>query len=67
MDEKTQFDTLSRLQDELGRARFDYWLQHSLFTFDWWMLLLFFSITWILWWRLVLLFILEPFMIKVGV
>ncbi|WP_367756149.1 CBO0543 family protein [Ammoniphilus sp. 3BR4] len=30
--------------------RYEYWIQHDLFTFQWWMLLTLFITPWVIWW-----------------
>ncbi|WP_438448833.1 CBO0543 family protein [Gorillibacterium sp. sgz5001074] len=52
MDPNQWFDELSRKQTELGADRWGYWREHVLFTFDWWLLLLYFVVGWFVWWRL---------------
>jgi hypothetical protein len=51
-----QIDTFGQLleAEELFAAiRTEYWLNHDLFTWQWWLLLVLLTIPWLLWWRVV--------------
>lgn len=52
MDDKSQFDTIARMQHELSAARLGYWSQHSLFSFNWRVPMLFLALAWFIWRRL---------------
>lgn len=52
MEQEDWFDRLVRIQSELGRDRWEYWQEYVLFSFNWWLLILYFIIGWVLWWML---------------
>lgn len=52
MDQKQWFEELTIVQTDLGKDRFRYWREHVLFTFDWWLLILYFVVGWFVWWHL---------------
>ena len=47
------FKEILRLQQQLTDLELRYWLDHVLFTFNWWFLVFIFIIPWIIWYRLV--------------
>ncbi len=51
--EEVGIEELKRVHKELTNLRHDFWLQHDLFSVQWWLLLAVFVISWYVWWRLV--------------
>jgi predicted neutral ceramidase superfamily lipid hydrolase len=47
------FDEILELHKKITEMRIEYWLNHVLFTFQWWLLLLSLIVPWIIWWRIV--------------
>ncbi|MCU9613224.1 hypothetical protein OEV98_06620 [Caldibacillus lycopersici] len=40
------------LEDKLYKIELDDWIKNEVFTWEWWILLCFFVLPWVLWWRL---------------
>ncbi len=53
MQKYPSFDQIREVHKELGEMRLEYWIQHDLFSYQWWLLLILFIIPWIVWWRFV--------------
>lgn len=53
MNPYPSFEVLENTQKELVGIRYDYWLNHTLFSFQWWLLLVIFIVPWIIWWKFV--------------
>lgn len=47
------FEEIVNLQLELHQLRHQYWIQHDLFSFQWWILLFTFILPWILWYKVI--------------
>ena len=47
------FDQIRDVHRELADMRFEYWIHHDLFTFQWWLLLFLLIVPWIIWWKFV--------------
>lgn len=47
------FEEIRELHQKLAEMRYDYWLNHDLFSLQWWLLLTVFIVPWIIWWKLV--------------
>lgn len=52
-DSLTQYNEILALQTRLHELQYQHWLQHELFTPQWWALLAVLIIPWIIWWKLV--------------
>lgn len=53
LKEDVSMEELERVHKELTELRHQFWLQHDLFSLQWWLLLAVFAISWYVWWRLV--------------
>lgn len=51
--EEVGMEELERVHRDLSKLRHEYWLQHDLFSIQWWFLLAVFVVSWYVWWRLV--------------
>ncbi|WP_069202076.1 CBO0543 family protein [Cohnella panacarvi] len=51
--EEVGIEELKRVHKELTELRHEFWLQHDLFSAQWWLLLAVLVISWYVWWRLV--------------
>jgi hypothetical protein len=47
------FDKLEEVRKEYLNLYREYWLNHVLFSFDWWLLLIISVVPWIVWWNIV--------------
>ncbi|MGP4039268.1 hypothetical protein ACTWP4_05065 [Gracilibacillus sp. D59] len=47
------FEEILDLQYKLADYRKQYWIEHDLFTWQWWLLLLVFIIPWIIWYKVI--------------
>lgn len=47
------FKEIIKLQKQLTDLEHQYWMDHVLFTFNWWLLLGIFIAPWLIWWKLV--------------
>lgn len=48
-----QYDKILDAQRHLHELQYEHWLQHELFTYQWWALVAVLIIPWIIWWKLV--------------
>jgi len=46
-------DQIAELEKQLVQLKIEHWLKEDLFTPQWWLMLVFLLIPWILWWRYV--------------
>ncbi|SDC93444.1 hypothetical protein SAMN02799630_01773 [Paenibacillus sp. UNCCL117] len=46
-------EEIERVHKNLTDLRQEYWLHYDLFSYQWWLLLTVFVISWVVWWRLV--------------
>jgi hypothetical protein len=54
MDKQTpSWNDVVKLQEQLKDAANDYWMHHTLFTWQWWVLLILTFLPWIIWWKIV--------------
>jgi hypothetical protein len=44
---------LYEAQNKLSEVNYYYWVDHALFTFNWWFLLVLFIVPWFIWWNVV--------------
>ncbi|RXI96609.1 hypothetical protein DS745_23195 [Anaerobacillus alkaliphilus] len=47
------FEEIDNLHKQLVEMRIDYWINNSLFSFQWWLLLFVFIVPWFIWWKFV--------------
>jgi hypothetical protein len=46
-------EEIEQVHKNLSELRQEYWLQYDLFSYQWWLLLAVFIISWVVWWKLV--------------
>lgn len=46
-------ETITEIQRHLLDANYHYWLEHVLFSFNWWFLLVLTIVPWVIWWQVV--------------
>ncbi|MBM7600225.1 hypothetical protein JOC34_002616 [Virgibacillus halotolerans] len=46
-------ETITEIQRHLLEANYHYWIEHVLFSFNWWFLLVLSIVPWIIWWQVV--------------
>lgn len=47
------YEDIREVHQKLAEMRYDYWLNHNLFSLQWWLLLVVFIVPWIIWWKFV--------------
>lgn len=47
------YDQVREVHKELVDMRLEYWINHDLFSFQWWLLVILLIVPWIVWWRYV--------------
>jgi uncharacterized membrane protein YeaQ/YmgE (transglycosylase-associated protein family) len=47
------FAEIMDVQKTLHNLRFDYWLDHDLFSWQWWVLLIMFLVPWVIWYKVI--------------
>lgn len=51
MEKGDWLDKMTQIQTDLGNQRLEYWRSNVLFSFNWWLLLLYFGLFWFIWWK----------------
>jgi hypothetical protein len=49
----TMYDRLEKVESELVQLNYEHWVNHELFTWQWWLLVVLSVVPWLLWWRVV--------------
>lgn len=49
----TNLEKYIRTQEKLTELRIDYFFEHVLFSYQWWLLIIFTIVPWLIWWKLV--------------
>jgi hypothetical protein len=47
------FEEIVEVQQTLHRLRFDYWIEHDIFSWQWWLLLSMLIIPWVIWYKVI--------------
>ncbi len=47
------FEQINQVHQQLTDMRYEYWLHHDLFSFQWWLLLTILVVPWFIWWKFV--------------
>lgn len=47
------YEVIREVHKELGAMKLEYWIQHDLFSYQWWLLVILLIVPWIVWWRFV--------------
>lgn len=47
------YDQIRDVHKELADMRLEYWINHDLFSFQWWLLVVVLIVPWIIWWKYV--------------
>jgi len=53
MNQMDLYEVVEKAQHNAIDLNIQYWIEHSVFTFQWWLLIIVFIGPWIIWWRLV--------------
>lgn len=49
----TNYEEIRKVHQQLVDMRVEYWFNHDLFSFQWWLLLIVLILPWFIWWRFV--------------